>query len=188
MGVGTTSEHPVGSVSIEWRALMAGFGPASWRPPAPVWESDKVAETFASRPKSDQPSGSSISITLVYKEPLMPGSQARMADIYSVGQHAISHPDPHAPRPTVCVAELPCDPQFWRGMSRTTTGGGAATELASPANASLGLTKSGWWTLRFVRPVKKRYTGQAGICDYIATIPEPEKTAVLNHYRNRSRT
>jgi hypothetical protein len=85
----------------------------------------------------------------------------------------------------VCVAELPAD-SVWRAMARITTGG-RDSDLLSPQDLSLKLTRDGWWSYRFIRSVKKRWTGHAGLCDYLATLPEPLRSQVLDHYRNRPR-
>jgi hypothetical protein len=83
----------------------------------------------------------------------------------------------------VCVAELPHE-TVWRAMARSTTDH-VDGDLASPRNAELGLTEPGWWSHRFIRSVKKRWTGHATLCDFLATLPEPLRTEVLDHYKNR---
>lgn len=83
----------------------------------------------------------------------------------------------------VCVAELP-DESVWRAMARSTTDY-VDGDLVSPSNHALGLTEPGWWSHRFIRSVKKRWTGDPTLCDFLATLPEPLRTEVLDHYRNR---
>lgn len=107
-------------------------------------------------------------------------------DLYKVKPSATIDGRDHAPyRPMVCVAELPAD-TVWRGMSRTSTAGDAS-DLASPADPALGLSKAGWWSFRYLRSVKKRWTGHATECPYIATLSDPLKTQVLDHYKSRPR-
>lgn len=88
----------------------------------------------------------------------------------------------------VCVAERPQDSYVWQAMSRTTTAQDEAVDLHSPANSALGLSKEGWWSYRFLRSVKKRWTGYPGQCEFLASLPEPLRTEVLDHYRNRHRS
>lgn len=116
----------------------------------------------------------------------MPGSTAQRGDIYLPRHTAITVGDTHStPRRVVCVAELPSDPEVWRAMSRTTTAYDASIDLFSPADSTLGLTKDGWWSHRFIRSIRKRLTGHPHDCAYLATIPEPLKSTVLDHYKNR---
>lgn len=70
-------------------------------------------------------------------------------------------------------------------MSRTTTAGKPGVDLWSPADASLHLTVDGWWSWRFLRSVKKRYTGDPATCAYLATMVNPLLKTVMDHYMNR---
>ena len=116
----------------------------------------------------------------------MPGTKAERGDIYNVSPAVVLGGDAHLePRRMVCVAELPLDHYVWRGMSRTTTAQDEAVDLWSPRDEPLGLTKDGWWSHRFVRPVKKRWTGHPTECPYLATLMEPLRSDVLDHYKNR---
>lgn len=117
----------------------------------------------------------------------MPGTSAKRGDIYNVRATATFEGDAHVtPRRMVCVAELPMDQMVWKAMSRTTTAG-ADGDLVSPANAAVGLTKDGWWSLRFLRSVKKRWTGHPDECPYLATLTDPLLSEVMDHYRFRNR-
>lgn len=116
----------------------------------------------------------------------VPGANASRGDLYNVHRDATKERDSKPdPRRMVCVAELP-DDTVWRAMARSTTAY-VDGDLASPENAALGLTKSGWWSHRFIRSVKKRWTGDPTLCDFLATLPEPLRTEVLDHYKNRPR-
>lgn len=116
----------------------------------------------------------------------MPGSTAIRGDIYKVKPTATLEGRDHAAyRPMVCVAELPAD-TVWRGMSRTSTAGDPS-DLPSAADPSLGFTKTGWWSFRYLRSVKKRWTGHATECPFVTTLVDPLKTQVLDHYKNRPR-
>jgi hypothetical protein len=116
----------------------------------------------------------------------MPGSTAERGDIYNVVVSVTLQSDKKATaRRMVCVAEQPSDQLAWRAMARTTSAGDPAVDLFSPADSSTGLTLDGWWSYRFLRSVKKRWTGVAGQCDYLATLSDPMRTKVLDHYKNR---
>jgi hypothetical protein len=116
----------------------------------------------------------------------MPGVDASRGDIYNVHPHATTDNDQKpTPRRMVCVAELPAD-SVWRAMARITTGP-RAEDLHSPEDLALGLTREGWWSYRFIRSVKKRWTGHSALCDFLATLPEPLRAQVLDHYMSRPR-
>jgi hypothetical protein len=116
----------------------------------------------------------------------MPDANAARGDVYNVHPHATMETDPKpTPRRMVCVAELPQD-TVWRAMARITSGAGTL-DLHSPADAALRLTREGWWSYRFIRSVKKRWTGYSGLCDYLVTLPESLRKQVLDHYMSRPR-
>lgn len=116
----------------------------------------------------------------------MPGTIAKRGDIYNVAATGLMSPDPKPqPRRMVCVAEQPLDGLAWKAMSRTTTAGDASADLFSPADASLGLTEDGWWSHRFLRAVKKRYTGDPAHCAYLSTLTDPLLKTVMDHYMSR---
>lgn len=116
----------------------------------------------------------------------MPGADASRGDLYKVHRDATKEGDAKPdPRRMVCVAELPGD-TVWRAMARSTTDY-VNGDLVSPENAALGLTKPGWWSHRFIRSVKKRWTGDPTLCDFLCTLPDPLRTEVLDHYKNRPR-
>ena len=115
----------------------------------------------------------------------MPGADPKRGDIYNVMPHVVLSGDAHAgPRRMVCVAERPTE-YVWTAMSRTTTAEDEAADLFSPADESLGLTKDGWWSYRYLRSVKKRWTGDPHQCPFLASMPEPLKAEVLAHYMSR---
>lgn len=117
----------------------------------------------------------------------MPGSVAKRGDIYNVAASVVMTRDfKPQPRRMVCVAEQPQDQLAWRAMSRTTTAGDPAVDLFSPADASLSLTVDGWWSYRFLRSVKKRYTGDPTDCAYLATMTNPLLKSVMDHYMSRN--
>jgi len=116
----------------------------------------------------------------------MPGSTAQNGDVYRVHRDAtVDRDDTRDAHPMVCVSFSPHDPVAWKGLPRTTTGA-VAGDLPSPQHPSLPFTKDGHWTLRFVRSVRKDLTGHHELCPFMATLPEPERTAVLELYRGRS--
>lgn len=116
----------------------------------------------------------------------MPGTGALRGDIYNAKPDAVVGGDAHlGPRRMVCVAELPHDQFAWRAMSRTTTAQDEAVDLFSPRDEQLGLSMDGWWSHRFIRSVKKRWTGHPTECAYLATLGEPARSEVLDHYKNR---
>ena len=117
----------------------------------------------------------------------MSGSTAQRGDVYNVARDATLEPDRKAsPRRMVCVAEQPTD-YVWKAMARTTTAFDPAVDLQSHARPDLGLTEEGWWSYRFLRSVKKRWTGDLSLCAFLASLPEPLRTQVLDHYKNRPR-
>lgn len=86
----------------------------------------------------------------------------------------------------VCVAERPTD-YVWTAMSRTTTAHDESADLFSAADESIHLSKDGWWSYRYLRSVKKRWTGHPTECPYLVTLPEPLRSEVLDHYKARPR-
>lgn len=86
----------------------------------------------------------------------------------------------------VCVAEQPADPVAWKGMARITTGARPG-DLPSPQDQRLPFTKDGYWTIRFLHPVKKACTGHSELCCFMIALPEPVKTEVLGYYMKRPR-
>lgn len=117
----------------------------------------------------------------------MPGKSAKRGDIYRVDKDATTDWDKKPMRPMICVAERPEDDYVWTGMSRTTTSTHPEAELESQENTIIGLSKSGWWSHRFVRSVKKRWTGHASLCPYLGRLPETLERQVLDHYKTRPR-
>jgi hypothetical protein len=117
----------------------------------------------------------------------MSGSTAQRGDVYNVAPDATLERDRKASlRRMVCVAEQPTD-YVWKAMARTTTAFDPAVDLQSRACPDLGLTEEGWWSYRFLRSVKKRWTGDLSLCACLASLPEPLRTQVLDHYKNRPR-
>lgn len=116
----------------------------------------------------------------------MAGSTAARGDIYNVHPDVSVGGDSKAtPRRMVCVAENRFDEYAWKAMARTTTAPDESIDLFSPERQELGLTKDGWWSYRFLRSVKKRWTGHATLCAHLSTLPEPLRTEVLTHYMKR---
>lgn len=115
----------------------------------------------------------------------MPDISAERGDIYQVDRVAVvSHTsDPKPSRPMVCVAELPFDPIGWKAMPRLTSGGNA-TDLRSEADPSIGLSKPGWWTYRFLHTVSKERTGKTD-CRFKGALQDPERSRVLAFYMSR---
>lgn len=72
-------------------------------------------------------------------------------------------------------------------MPRVSTSA-AEDDLASPQRPDLPFTRDGYWTYRFIRSVKKSVTGDHNLCPFMVTLPEPIRTEVLDHYKNRPRT
>lgn len=124
--------------------------------------------------------------SLVTRMAAMPGTEAQRGDVYRVDRDATLERDPKpGPRPMVCVAEQPHDDLAWKAMARTTTAFDGTYDLHSPANPATGLTAEGWWSYRFLRSVKKRWTGRDDICAYLGTLQEPVRSEVLQHYMSR---
>lgn len=118
----------------------------------------------------------------------MPGPNAQRGDLYCPKPDVIVGGDAHAgPRRVVCVAERPQDDFAWTAMSRTTTAYDPTVDLFSAAAPNLGLTKDGWWSHRYIRSVKKRWTGHPTECPFLGTLVDPVKSQVLNHYKGRPR-
>jgi hypothetical protein len=116
----------------------------------------------------------------------MPGTEAQRGDVYRVDRDATLDRDPKpGPRPMVCVAEQPHDDLAWRAMARTTTAFDPSLDLPSPADPATGMTAEGWWSYRFLRSVKKRWTGRNDVCAYLGTLRDPVKSDVLRHYMSR---
>jgi hypothetical protein len=116
----------------------------------------------------------------------MPDSVAKRGDIYNVAASVVMTREfKPQPRRMVCVAEQPKDQLAWKAMSRTTTAGKPDVDLFSPADQTLHLTVDGWWSWRFLRAVKKRYTGDAAECAYLATMTNPLLNTVMDHYMSR---
>lgn len=116
----------------------------------------------------------------------MPGADAKRGDIYNVHPNATLEGDTHpTPRRMVCVSELPANDYIWRAMARTTSVGNSE-DLFSPADRTLGLSEDGWWTYRYLRSVKKRWTGHPTLCEYKATLTDPLLGTVMGHYMSRN--
>ena len=116
----------------------------------------------------------------------MPDNEAKIADVYHVRRAAVvDSSDPKAGRPMICVAELPLDTAIWRAMPRLTHGQ-TDDDLPSDANSALRLSEPGWWSRRFIHSVRKSLTGGHD-CSFKGHMEEPEKTRVLDHYRQRPR-
>jgi hypothetical protein len=114
---------------------------------------------------------------------------ARLGDAFRVATAAVAdaNRDKKEPRPYICVAELPSE-STWRGMARLTSGAGDRPEdLPSRANQACGLSDPGWWSVRFVRLVKKRWTGHPHLCKGLPLLPDDERKAILDHYRQHQR-
>lgn len=117
----------------------------------------------------------------------MTGQAAKRGDVYNVTRDATLEADSKAtPRRMACVAEQPTD-YVWKAMARTTTAFDPSIDLHSPARSDVGLTEEGWWSYRFLRSVKKKWTGHPSLCEFLASLPEPLRTQVLDHYKNRPR-
>lgn len=117
----------------------------------------------------------------------MPGNVAENGDVYRVHREAtVDKQDTRQAHPIACVSFSPHDPVAWRGLPRTTTAA-LPTDLESPARSDLPFTQDGHWTLRFVRTVRKDITGHTDQCPFMITLPEPDRTAVLEFYRNRNK-
>lgn len=113
------------------------------------------------------------------------GNTAQRGDVYNVAATATLDRDSKTTlRRMVCVAELP-DDYVWKAMARTTSAEDPAVDLRSPQRPDLGLSQDGWWSYRFLRSVKKRWTGYPGQCEFLAALPEPLRTEVLAHYKSR---
>jgi len=116
----------------------------------------------------------------------MPGKVAELGDLYNVAPEATLERDAKTTfRRMVCVAERPQDVYVWTAMARTTSAPDETIDLPSSEQTEFGLTAPGWWSYRFIRSVKKRWTGDPSLCAYLATLPEPMKSQVLAHYRGR---
>lgn len=116
----------------------------------------------------------------------MPNDDAKRGDVYLVHRVAIpASTDPKSARPMACVAERPQDPVAWTAMPRLTHGQ-TAEDLPSDPEPGLHLSDAGWWTWRFLHSVRKAVTGKYD-CRFRGTLEDPEKSRVLNHYRNRPR-
>jgi len=117
----------------------------------------------------------------------MPGNVAENGDVYRVRREATTDKqDTRDAHPMACVALSPHDPVAWKGLPRTTTAA-LPTDLASPARPDLPFTSDGHWTLRFIRAVRKDVTGHTDLCRFMITLPEPDRSAVLEFYRNRNK-
>lgn len=118
----------------------------------------------------------------------MPGTIAENGDVYRVHRDAtVDRNDTREAHPMVCVSFSPHDPVAWKGLPRTTTAA-SPTDLPSPARADLPFTLDGHWTLRFIRAVRKDLTGHSLLCPFLVSLPEPDRTAVLEFYRRRDKT
>lgn len=114
----------------------------------------------------------------------MGDERAELGDVYLVRRAAtLDGLDPRSARPMVCVAEWPQDPVAWNGMPRLTHGQ-TADDLSSEPDPRLGLSAAGWWTWRFLHGVRKSVTGRYD-CRFRGSLEDPEKTRVLDHYRQR---
>jgi hypothetical protein len=117
----------------------------------------------------------------------VPGVDAKRGDVYRVNRAATADGnDTRSEHPMVCVAELPQDLDVWKGMPRITTGAHSG-DLPSEQRADLPFTRNGYWTYRYIRAVKKPMTGHETLCPFMVTLPEPLRTEVLDHYKNRPR-
>ncbi len=117
----------------------------------------------------------------------MPGSTAENGDVYLVRREAtVDENDTKDAHPVACVALSPHDPVAWRGLPRISSTS-MPGDLPSGTSSAVTFTRNGHWTLRFIRSVRKDLTGHAELCSYMCTLPEPERTDVLNLYRNRNK-
>lgn len=117
----------------------------------------------------------------------MPGTVAENGDVYRVHREAtVDQDDTKHAHPMVCVSFSPHDPIAWKGLPRTTSAE-LPTDLFSPQRGGLPFTKDGYWTLRFIRAVRKDKTGHTNLCPFMISLPASDRDAVLAFYRNRDK-
>ena len=84
-----------------------------------------------------------------------------------------------------CVAQSKFDPETWRAMARSSTDGRPHEgDVHSPIQEDIGLDREGHWSLRWLHDVLKTKTGTPA-CSCLGCLSEPERSQVLNLYRNR---
>lgn len=123
----------------------------------------------------------------------MPDGNAKIGDAYWVhGDATDAHPlrVGKVARPMACVAERPADPTAWTALPRITSDikPNDCASRAMPEVHPTRLDRAGAWSLRWIHSVLKAKTGASDHCEFIAPLPDDERTAVMNHYRNRGRT
>ena len=117
----------------------------------------------------------------------LPGIDPKRGDIYKVAAVVVLEPQPKPqPRPMICVREQP-DEWVWRAMGRSASVGDSTEALFSPADESLGLSKDGWWSWRYLMSVKRRWTGTNTDCTYISTMVDPLLSEVMDYYKGAPR-
>jgi len=117
----------------------------------------------------------------------MPGNQPDVGDVYQVYRNATASPASvgNLVRPMACVAARPSDPVAWGAIARSSTDGRPNDgDVASAVQPALGLEKEGHWSLRWLHSVLKEKTGTSA-CEYKGSLVDPERSAVINLYRNR---
>lgn len=115
----------------------------------------------------------------------MPGNAAENGDVYRVHRDAtLDGQDTKEAHPVACVSFAPHDPVAWKGIPRISSTS-MPGDLPSGTSSALPFTREGHWTLRFIRAVRKDLTGHPDLCPYLATLPEPELSAVVALYRHR---
>ena len=121
----------------------------------------------------------------------MPGNDARIGDAYWVYPDATEQPvrTGNKVRPMACVAERPIDPTVWTALPRLSSGIGKddIPSRAMPEVHAERLGREGAWSLRWIHSVLKSVTGVAQSCEFIAALPDDEREAVMDFYRNRHR-
>lgn len=127
---------------------------------------------------------SSVACTLLS----MPNRDAKFGDAYWVTADATAHPTRvgRQARPMACVAELPND-TAWRGLPRVSSDvkPGDVPSRPMPEIHATRLDRPGWWTPRYIHPVRKSETGIAHRCEYLGHLPRDEEQAARTAYRNR---
>lgn len=88
-----------------------------------------------------------------------------------------------------CVAEQPRDPMAWTGLPRLSSGisPSDARSRAMPEISLTRLEREGAWSVRWIHSVRKRDTGQKGLCEFLGALPDDEKKTMMDLYRNRSK-
>lgn len=121
----------------------------------------------------------------------MPDGDAKIGDAYWVYPDATERPalTGNKVHPMACVAERPVDPTAWTALPRISSGIGKddLRSRAMPEVHPERLDREGAWSLRWIHPVLKSVTGVPKRCEFIAVLPDDERNAVMDFYRNRQR-